>query len=164
MTTYRASAGADALTASFEVTVDAWAMIAGLGGHLHATLGGEGCRARSLVFSLDEPRRAVDCVVELPDDIDEIDWEDGEWTEQRLAALAERIPPSTCRLTLSRELLPLVDGGLLDFGEYLGMQRFVWARLATGTERRCTCLRTLGEPRGKRATCLDDARQGLVPL
>lgn len=166
---YPARAESGGTTVRFVVSADALAMVSALGGHLHATVGGEGCRARSLVFSTDEPRERarVECTIDVPPEADEIDWDDGEWTEQRLAALAERIPLADCRLTVGHELFALLDGAELDFGEHLGMQRFVWARLAGDVERagrRCTCLRTLGEPRGKRATCLDDAGQGLVRL
>ncbi|MTB72689.1 peptidase [Arsenicicoccus sp. MKL-02] len=152
-------------TARFDVTRDALEMVASLGGHLHAYVGGEGCRAQSLAFTTREPRRALECRVDVPETADDVDWEGTDWTEERLAALAERIPLRDCRITVSAELAPLVDGGELDFGDYLRMERFVWARLAgeaTREGRRCTCLRSVGVPRGKRATCLDDARQGLT--
>ncbi|WP_409485389.1 peptidase [Arsenicicoccus dermatophilus] len=147
---------------AFEITDAAWEMIAVLGGHLHAYVGGEGCRARSLAFTTDEPRGAVEC--ELPQESvwDTVDWEDREWTEEALAALAAR--PESTRVTVSAELAPLLAGAVLDFGDYLAMERFVWSRLpsAVKDDRRCTCLRSFGAPRGRRATCLDDARQGLT--
>ncbi|AKT52183.1 hypothetical protein [Arsenicicoccus sp. oral taxon 190] len=151
-------------TAQFAVTHDALAMVAALGGHLHAFVGGEGCRAQSLAFSTSEPARALECRIDVPETANDVDWEGTDWTEERLAALAERIPLRDCRITVSAELAPLVDGGELDFGDYLQMERFVWSRLAgeaTRAGRRCTCLRSFGVPRGKQATCLDDARQGL---
>lgn len=164
--TFDAWVGPPEGAARFVVTRDALEMIASLGGHLHAFLGPEGCRARSLCFTTGEPARALPCTVEVPPEVDEVDWEGTEWTAERLAALVERIPLADCRITVSHELAPLIDGAELDFGEYLRMERFVWSRLVsqdTKEGRRCTCLRSLGTPRGKRATCLDDARQGLVP-
>lgn len=152
-------------TSRFDVTHDALVMVATLGGHLHAYLGGEGCRAQSLAFTTREPRRTLEGRVDVPEAVDEVDWEGTEWTEERLAALAERISLGECRITVAHDLAPLVDGGELDFGEHLQMERFVWSRLAgdAGRDgRRCTCLRSIGTPRGKRAACLDDARQGLT--
>lgn len=149
----------------FTITDDALTMVSTLGGHLHAALGGEGCRAISFTFSTSEPRKALTCTLDVPAELDEIDWESTEWTEERLAALAERVPLADCRLTVAHDLVPWLDGAVLDFGDYLRMERFVWSSLAGDDDRetrRCTCLRTMGAPRGKRATCLDDARQGLV--
>lgn len=82
-------------TARFDVTRDALEMVASLGGHLHAYVGGEGCRAQSLAFTTREPRRALECRVDVPEAADDVDWEGTDWTEERLAALAERIPCGT---------------------------------------------------------------------
>lgn len=150
-------------TARLHVTDDAWSMVGILGGRLHAYLSGPGCRATSLAFTTDEPRRCLDVHVPLTA-ADDIDWEGIEWTPAALAALAERPDPATYRITVSHDLAPLLDSAVLDFGEHLGMERFVWARLADDAPRRCTCLRSIGTPLGRRGSCLDDARQGLTSL
>ena len=60
-------------TSRFDVTHDALVMVATLGGHLHAYLGGEGCRAQSLAFTTREPRRTLEGRVDVPEAVDEVD-------------------------------------------------------------------------------------------
>lgn len=131
---------------TFMVTTDALEMIEIFGGALHCHLGPGGCRSQGLYFSPTVPRKPV---------------------FSRLSFLHEypafRHPDLTAvHISVSSDLAPKISGALLDFGEYNGVQRFIWLTMPAARGPRCTCRRSTGSPAGKRSPCLDDQRVGLT--
>lgn len=125
----------------FTVTAEALRMIGALGGSLHCYQGAGGCRLQGLHFSRTRPKKFLTGILE---------------------SIAETTP--TVTITISHDLADRLDGALLDFGNYNRMQRFVWRVIPAVKGPRCSCLRSMGKPAGKRSPCLDDARVGLRDL
>ncbi|KRE82139.1 peptidase [Arthrobacter sp. Soil763] len=129
----------------FFLTDAALEMVGVFGGTLHCYLGPGGCRKQGLYFSRTLPRKPLRCEL-----------------VQRSTGDAD--PASELQLSVSHELAPLLDGAILDFGQYNKMQRFVWASLPAVKGPQCMCFRAAGAPAGKRSPCLDDAGTGLTDL
>ncbi|ABK05901.1 hypothetical protein Arth_4261 (plasmid) [Arthrobacter sp. FB24] len=136
--------------ARFLLTADALEMILVFGGTLHCYRGAGGCRKQGLYFSRTRPKKALDCRL-LPEHSDG-DQGTGATERQDIA------------VSVSADLAPALDGAVLDFGNYNGIQRFVWTTLPGVKGPSCTCLRSVGPPAGKRSPCLDDRRIGLTDL
>lgn len=139
--------------ARFFLTADALEMIQVFGGTLHCYRGAGGCRKQGLYFSRTRPKKAVHCRL-LPEH---------PGGDHGPAA------PGTRRgeeigVSVSADLAPSLDGAVLDFGNYNGVQRFVWISLPGIKGPSCTCLRSVGPPAGKRSPCLDDRHIGLTDL
>ena len=92
----------------------------------------------------------------MPEAVDEVDWEGTEWTEERLAALAERIPLGECRITVAHDLAPLVDGGELDFGPIVAG---LFGRAVTHSEAEALILSRLEALYPGVQTVAEEARQ-----
>lgn len=120
-------------------------MIGVFGGTLHCYLGAGGCRKQGLYFSRTLPRRPLRC---------ELNPGDGH--------PSPRDPGVD--VSVGQDLAPKLAGGVLDFGLYNKMQRFVWTSLPAVKGPQCTCLRSTGAPAGKRSPCLDDEGVGLTDL
>lgn len=127
--------------ARFSVTAEALEMISAFGGSLHCYQGTGGCRAQGLYFSRIRPKKFLECTIE-----------------------SAAGTGHTLTITVSHELAGKLEGAVLDFGNYNRMQRFVWTDLPAVKGPQCTCLRTMGKPAGRRATCLDDAGVGITDL
>jgi Fe-S cluster assembly iron-binding protein IscA len=139
--------------ARFLLTADALEMIQVFGGTLHCYRGVGGCRKQGLYFSRTRPKKALDCRL-LPADPD---------SDQGSAAPGAR-ERQEIAVSVSADLASALDGAVLDFGNYNGVQRFVWTTLPGVKGPSCTCLRSVGPPAGKRSPCLDDRRIGLTDL
>lgn len=128
----------------FVITAAAAEMLNAFGGRLHCYEGAGGCRKRGLYFSRTEPKKVLRCVLSPRGPVPEAA---GPFSTEGIEQL---------ELSVSHELAPLLDGATLDFGTYTGRQRFVWVRLPRLKTPSCTCLRSIGQPAGKRSPCLDD--------
>ena len=117
----------------FTVTAEALRMIDALGGSLHCYQGAGGCRVQGLHFSRTRPKKFLAGVVEPTAD-----------------------PTPAVTITISYDLADRIEGAVLDFGNYHRVQRFVWTTMPAVKGPRCTCLRSMGKPAGKRSPCLDD--------
>lgn len=140
---------------SFTVTADAAAMIGVFGGLLHCYQGNGGCRKQGLYFSRTEPKKPLRCRVEVPDTSE---------TGSRGAEVRggrDRVGETEITISVSHELAPKLGGAMLDFGNHLKMQRFVWLAMPAVKGPACTCRRSMGSPAGKRSPCLDDWGIGL---
>jgi len=125
----------------FQISGEALRMVGIFGGSLRCYQGAGGCRTQGLYFSRTRPKKSITCLFESPAE-----------GQKNLS------------ITVSHELAAKLDGAVLDFGDYNKMQRFVWSVLPAVKCPRCTCLRSMGKPAGKRSPCLDDKGSGLVDL
>ncbi|SDI89206.1 hypothetical protein SAMN04488693_1318 [Arthrobacter subterraneus] len=144
---------------TFEVTADALEMIGVFGGTLHCYQGPGGCRSQGLYFSLVLPRKPVFSALSPVPETEA----DGQRIPTSSAA-DQRHDFSAINLSVSSDLAPKIHGGVLDFGDYNNIQRFIWLTMPAAKGPRCTCRRSIAAPAGKRSPCLDDQRLGLSNL
>lgn len=136
----------------FFITAAATEMLHAFGGQLHCYEGPGGCRKRGLYFSRTQPRKALHCVLSPTN------------RPSNTAGTPSIAEIEDLEVSVSNQIAPILDGATLDFGTYTGRQRFVWAWIPLMKTPSCTCLRSIGQPAGKRSPCLDDLGIGFSDL